>query len=206
LAYNVQTYLTAGDTAGITGFVEGDTIWWFIQIDGSETTCWISDLIVSVQGNIDELPQLTPPPLPTASLTPTLVDGGVFYYLVAENTGGPFACGDSLLRVYPGIAKTGDIETDLRSAMNAMFSNSHHHYNGLLNPLHASSLWFADAAFQGSELHVRLRGDLVRPKDDCESKRMYAQVWQTIFHNSGQDRAVVWLNQALFADLLVVIK
>jgi hypothetical protein len=210
LAYSVQTYLTAGDSADISGYAQGDPLWWYIPIGeaGAEKFCWVSDQVVSVQGNVAALPVLTPPPLPTPSPTATLEGGGLFYYLVAEGTGGPFACGDSLLAIYPGKVRTGNTTEDVKTALNALFSNHHKYYNGLYNSLHASSLRVTDVYRRdgSGEIHVRLMGDFVRPKDDCESKRMYAQVWQTIFHVSGDNSAVVWLNQALFADLLVVKK
>ncbi len=203
--YDVVTYLVEGVQADVEGRIEDDS-WWLIQSPEAEAVCWVSAAIVSVQGDIERLPVLTPPPLPTLSPTPTLTSAGVYYILIAENTGGPFGCGDSLIKFYPGIRSQGSFEGDVKIALNALFVNHSEYYNGLYNPLYQSDLRAKGAELDASNTPIiQLGGTLVRPKDECESKRMHAQVWYTVAQFSS-NRAIIFLNNALLGDLLVVTK
>lgn len=212
LVYKIIEYFTPGDQASPSGFVDTDPRWWFItwESEEGESTCWISDEVVAASGSVDSLPTLTPPPLPTASPTPTFAQGGIYYFLVAENTGGPFGCGDGLVRIYPGIPRTGKFSQDIAAALNALFSNSHKYYNGFYNPMHASSLRVGDVdppASSGGDTNIHLSGDLVRPEDKCESKQMHDQVWETIYQQfSDTNHVVIRVNRGLLDDLLVVTK
>ncbi len=212
LVYKVIEYFTPGDQASPSGFVDTDPRWWFItwETEDGEKACWISDEVVTASGSVDSLPTLTPPPLPTASPTPTFAQGGIYYFLVAENTGGPFGCGDGLVRIYPGIPRTGKFSQDITAALNALFSNHREYYNGFYNPMHASSLRVGDVdppASSGGDTNIHLSGDLVRPEDKCESKRMHDQVWETIYQQfSDTNHVVIRVNRGLLDDLLVVTK
>ena len=127
LGYGIRPYISVGTGANLSGYVEGDPIWWLAEFSndgvGTKTACWISDQIVSTSGDVDLLPLLTPPPLPTSSPLPKLDGQITYYYLISEDTGGPIGCGDSLIPVYPGTVKTGDLKTDVRAVLNALFSN-----------------------------------------------------------------------------------
>ena len=203
--YDVVTYLVEGTQADVEGRIEDDS-WWLIQVPEVEAACWVSAVLVSVQGDIERLPVLTPPPLPTLSPTPTLTSAGVYYILIAENTGGPFGCGDDLIRIYPGIRSPGGFEDDIKTALNALFSNHSEYYNGLYNPLYQSDLRAKGAELDASNTPIiQLGGNLVKPKDECESKRMHAQVWYTVAQYSP-NRAKIFLNNSLLGDLLVVSK
>ncbi len=204
--YPIVGYLSAGDGAAIDGVVEADPVWWFIQIDNGEKACWISDNVVAVAGSVAGVPHLTPPPTPTNEPISVPQGEGIYYFLVAVGTGGPFGCGDDLLYIYPGIERTGDLEVDITNALTALFANNYEYYNGLYNPMHASSLRVEDVeALPGeSEINVTLRGDFARPKDRCDSQRMRDQVWETIelqFREVGH--AVIRVHRALLGDLLV---
>jgi len=61
--YEVLGYLAAGQSALTYGTdLEGE--WWWVQsLDGSRR-CWISNLMVSFQGDLPEVPFLTPEPTP----------------------------------------------------------------------------------------------------------------------------------------------
>ncbi len=204
--YPIIGYLSIGDEPVIEGVVEGDLLWWFIQITDSEKTCWISDNVVAVGGSVAGVPALTPPPTPTGAPASNIGGDGIYYFLVAENTGGPFGCGDSLLYISTGIERTGDLEVDIPIALNALFSNSHEYYNGLYNPMHASSLRVEDVepGPAEGEVTVWLRGDFAKPKDKCDSLRMRAQVWETIEIQFPEvQHAVPRVHNALLGDLLV---
>jgi len=204
--YRIIGYLSEGDKTAIDGVVEGELLWWFISIDEGQKSCWISDSVVSVDGNIASVARLTPPPTPTAAAISVPQGEGIYYFLVSENTGGPFGCGDSLLYIYPGIERTGDAEVDITNALNALFSNKHQYYNGLYNPMHASSLRVSDVDVfpDEPESKVWLVGDFARPKDKCDSLRMRAQVWETIEIQFPEvQHAVIRVFGALLGDLLV---
>jgi len=204
--YRIAGYLSEGDRTSVDGVVEGDLLWWFIQINEGEKTCWISDNVVSVAGSVASVPRMTPPPTPTSAAISVPQGEGIYYFLVAEDTGGPFGCGDSLLYIYPGIERTGELTVDITNALNALFSNKHQYYNGLYNPMYASSLRVTDVdAIPGEpEIQVWLAGDFVRPKDKCDSFRMRAQVWETIEIQFPEvPHAVIRVHNALLGDLLV---
>ena len=148
---------------------------------------------------------ITPPPLPTLTPTAQPSTAGIYYILISENTGGPFGCGDSLIRYYPGVWVNGDMDTDITAALNALFSNHNQYVNGLYNPMYKSQLKAKGAEVVGDNVKVYLAGNLVRPKDACESKRMHDQVWYTVAQFSPS-RAVIYLGNALLGDLLVVAK
>ncbi|MBU0510085.1 MAG: hypothetical protein KJ638_00080 [Chloroflexi bacterium] len=201
--YDVVTYLVEGAQADVEGRIEDDS-WWLIQPPEAEAACWVSAEIVSVRGDLEGLPVLTPPPLPTLSPTPTLTSAGVYYILIAENTGGPLGCGDGLIKFYPGILSHGGFEDDIKTALNALFSNHSEYYNGLYNPLYKSDLRAKSVELDASNTPViQLGGTFVKPKDECESKRMHAQVWYTVAQFSSK-RAIIFLNNALLGDLMVV--
>ena len=194
--------------------VEGTLNWFYIQLD-DEKECWVADTVVSLAEDIASLPRITPPPTPT----PDVVVGGsaggssgnIYYFVTATDTGGPFGCetGDSLLYIETSIARTGQLEVDVTNALNALFSNHNQYYNGLYNPMYASSLRVTDVDFIPGDIEAQiwLAGDFVRPKDKCDSKRMRDQVWETVEIQFPEiSHAVIRVHNALLGDLLVVNK
>ena len=201
--HTVSEYFLEGAEFPVLGKVSDDT-WWLVQGEG-EQTCWLYGEYVSVVGSIGDLPVLTPPPLPTLTPTETPSSVGIYYILISENTGGRFGCGDSLIRYYPGVWSKGDMEADIMAALNALFSNHNQYVNGISNPMYKSQLKAKGVEVVGNDVEVYLAGNLVRPKDACESKRMHDQVWYTVAQFSPS-RAVIYLGNALLGDLLVVAK
>lgn len=204
--YPIVGYQSAGDSPTVIGKSEAEPIWWVITYAGKGEPCWIADDIVSIAGNVASLPITEPPPTPTSG-APSLPDGeGLYYFLVAENSGGPFGCGDSLLYLYPGKPRTGDMVADITTALTALFANKHQYYNGLYNPSYASSLRVEDVeATPGErEIYIWLRGEVAKPKDKCDSLRMRAQIWETIeIQFPDVQHAVIFVNNALLGDILV---
>lgn len=201
--HTVSEYFLEGAEFPVLGKVSDDT-WWLVQGEG-EQTCWLYGEYVSVVGGTLDLPVFTPPPLPTLPPTETPSTVGIYYILISENTGGPFGCGDSLIRYYPRVWSKGDMETDIMAALNALFSNHNQYVNGLSNPMYKSQLKAKGVEVVRNDVEVYLAGNLVRPKDACESKRMHDQVWYTVAQFSPS-RAVIYLGNALLGDLLVVAK
>jgi uncharacterized protein YgiM (DUF1202 family) len=213
LNYPIAGYLEANVRVHVSGLVEGQLNWLFIQLsDGKE--CWIADSVSTFEGDVANLPRITPPPSPTPGVVASSQLGKtdfIYYFLTATDTGGPFGCetGDSLLYIETSIARTGELEVDVVNALNALFSNHNQYYNGLYNPMYASSLRATDVDFVPGDIEaeVWLRGDLARPKDKCDSQRMRDQVWETIEIQFPEiSHAVIRVNRALLGDLLVVNK
>jgi hypothetical protein len=201
--HSVQMYILSGSEFPVLGQIS-DQSWWLVSAEDSES-CWIYGAYASVRGVIDDLPVMTPPPIPSPTATDTPSTRGVYYILISENTGGPFGCGDGLIHWYPGVWAKGDMETDIKAALNALFANHSKYTNGLYNPIYQSQLKAKGVEVVGNDVVVRLAGTLVRPKDACESQRMHDQIWYTVSQFSPS-RAVIYLNNALLGDLLVVSK
>lgn len=201
--HQVAFYVNIGTPYPLLGTVV-DHSWWLIESE-DDRSCWISASVASIQGDVASLPILTPPPIP--SLTPTVTPQvpGIYYILIAKDTGGPIGCGDSLVKYYPGVWVKGDLEDDILGALNALFSNHNQFVNGFYNPMYQSDLRAKSVDIVGNDVVIQLGGTLVRPKDNCESQRMRAQVWYTVSQFSPT-RAVIYLNKALLGDLLVVAK
>jgi hypothetical protein len=203
-AYDVRTYVSEGINGLILGGDEDQT-WWLIPVDsGLDLSCWVSEVVVSVKGNLLTVPVLTPPPLPVDTATPTPQAKGIFYYLLAEDTGGPVGCGDSLVRIYPGINYKPDKGTNVKAALNALFSQHSKYVDGLLNPIYESRMKAKEFSFDPSTgvARIQLRGTFVKPVDVCESKRMHAQVFYTVSQFEKIGFTAIHLNNALLGDLM----
>lgn len=202
-SHSVQQYILADSEFPLLGQLS-DQSWWLVSA-GDQTACWVYAEYASVRGMVDDLPVMTPPPIPFPTSTDTPTTRGVYYILISENTGGPFGCGDSLIYWYPGVWVKGDMEEDIKAALNALFANHNQYTNGLYNPIYQSQLKAKSVEVVGNDVVVRLAGTFVRPKDTCESQRMHDQIWYTVSQFSPS-RAVIFLNNALLGDLLVVSK
>ncbi|MBC8330486.1 MAG: hypothetical protein H8E28_00745 [Anaerolineae bacterium] len=211
--YPIAGYLETDATLHVSGMVEGELSWFLIQLEDGKD-CWIADSVVTLHDGGVNVPRITPPPTPTPEVMASSQLGKtdfIYYFLTATDTGGPFGCetGDSLLYIETSIPRTGELEVDVVNALNALFSNHNQYYNGLYNPMYASSLRATDVDFVPGdvEAQVWLRGDLARPKDKCDSQRMRDQVWETIEIQFPEiNHAVIRVNRALLGDLLVVNK
>jgi hypothetical protein len=100
LIYDIRTYVSEGATPILLGYAQ-EKVWWSVEEPEFNARCWVSASVVTVDGDIDSLPEFTPEPTPTIEPTPTAEQKGVIYYVVALNTGGSLGCGDSLIPVYP---------------------------------------------------------------------------------------------------------
>jgi len=128
-------------------------------------------------------------------------------YLVHQGTGGSTGCGDSLVAVSTGVLSTGDIEKDVKIALNSLFSTGTKFVGDLYNPLYQSNLRVGKVDFKKSsgKLMINLKGGFTKPKEDCDKKLYRAQVWDTARQFPEVWRAYIWLNDKyLLGDLLVV--
>jgi hypothetical protein len=157
----------------------------------------------------------TPTEEPTATSTATTTSvpqaaapaSVIVKYLVHQGTGGSTGCGDSLVAVSTGVLPTGDIENDVKVALNSLFSTGSKYVGALYNPLYQSNLRVGKVDFKKSsgQLTIYLTGGFTKPKDDCDKKLYRAQVWDTARQFPEVWRAYIWVNgKYLLGDLLVV--
>ena len=208
-AFTVHTYFEVDSSALVRGRLE-DESWLFVELPESGETCWIFNEIVDLNKEIAMMPVVTPPPLPTPAPVPTKTDEekalGVKYFLIIPDNGGPFACGDGLVYFYSGKKGKG-IEDDITVALNALFSVKTKYVNQYYNPIYESSLKVKDVVMENGHAHIYLGGNFVKPKTECEAKRMHLQVWQTASQFAEiRVRPTIWVNDALLGDLLRAIQ
>jgi hypothetical protein len=122
---------------------------------------------------------------------------------VQLDTGGPVACGDSLVAANTGLWRSGDVEADVQSALERLFFKRQW-FGRLYNPLYLSNISVASVAFEkGSGLvSVYLKGTYVRSEDRCDNGRVRAQIWTTIRQFEGIQTVYVLLNENLLGDIL----
>jgi len=139
---------------------------------------------------------------PRAFIRAAAAGGPIYKYLIHVGTGGPVACGDSLVPIYVG-ARTGDTEKDVVTALNKLFATPKNS-GGLFNPLADSKLKARGVEYNPSNRNVtvHLGGRLVKPKTSCDIKRARAMVWATAQQFPEVQHAVIWIGSSLLGDLL----
>jgi len=151
------------------------------------------------------LPSDTPAPTDTATATlppPTApADQAILIYLVQTGTGGPVACGDSLIKINTGLWRTGNIEQDVMTALGRLLVKQQW-IAGFYNPVWLSNMDVVSVQIQGSTIIVNLTGSYVRSGDHCDDQRVRAQIWTTIRQASGLQDVNVYLDGNLLGDIL----
>ena len=205
LIYDIRAYLPAGTFPILLGQNQENT-WWTVEEPAFSATCWVSDEFVTVQGNLDGVPVLTPEPTPTLEPTATPEQKGIKVYLVALNTGGPFGCGDGLVYYYTGKKRTGDVERDISSALNALLKIRTEFVGNYYNPTHNAHLHVKNVEVNHTtgRVVVYLEGSIPKPADVCEAKRVHDQVWETARQISGYRDVGIHVGNKLLGDLIAV--
>ena len=139
--------------------------------------------------------------------TPTppvsLPENAIVIYLTHLGTGGPVACGDSLVAIMTGYHRTGNIEKDIQLAVDTLFSVGQ--YSGALyNATYPSNLRVSGVFLEKGEAVVELDGSYAKPENACDASRYRAQVWTTIQQFPEVNRAIPKVRGALLGDLLAV--
>ena len=152
-------------------------------------------------------PTDTSTPVPTATETPPPPtpsgDQAVYIYLVQTGTGGPVACGDSLIKVNTGLPRSGDNATDISAALRRLLVKQQWMV-GLYNPAYLSNMSVASVDFNSASglATVDLIGTYVRSGDHCDDGRVHDQIWTTIRQFPGVKGILVRLNGNLLGDIL----
>jgi hypothetical protein len=207
--YPVLVSILENGTAMIKGKLQDQT-WYLIEFAQTGETCWIFNEIIELNGDDVSTLIMTPPPSPTPAPAPTQSEEqkklGVKYFLIIPDNGGPFACGDGMAYFYSG--KSGkDTEGDITAALNALFSVKSEYVGNYYNPVFRSNLRVKDVELNNGNTTIRLGGNFVKPKSECEAKRIHLQVWKTASQFSEvRNRPIIWVNNVLLGDLLEHIK
>ncbi len=165
------------------------------------------------------LPTLTPMPSPTATemlpptLTPTntpvggsnIPSNALFIYVTKLGTGDTEGCGDSVVPVYIGRVRSGDLKTDLKTVLDALFAAGHYP-SGLYNATYPSNLVVDSVEYKvwESRAYVQLNGNYVSPADACDAKRYHAQVWSTAYQFEEIKKFTPYVGDSLLGDRLAV--
>jgi hypothetical protein len=159
----------------------------------------------------------TPPPTdtPAPSATPTETippptasgDQAIYVYYILKDDGGPVGCGDTAVKINTGAYRSGDIATDVASALKRLF-NHQQYFGNLYNPTYLSN-WRVDSvefkAYEG-QVNVSLSGGYVRSGDRCDDSRVRAQIWSTIRQFPGVKTVYILMNGNLLGDILATGK
>ncbi len=160
---------------------------------------------------------ITPSPTSTSTITqtatasPTLTntpygfipENGILIYFVQRGTGGPIGCGDSLVKLWTGYVRTGDIVADMTTAINALF-RAGHYQGSLYNATYLSSLQVVGVDFDSGRADVYLDGSYSVPVDGCDASRYQSQVRATAQQFGEVNRFVPWVRDKLLEDLLAI--
>ncbi len=151
----------------------------------------------------------TPSETPTETLPPPTPSGddAIYVYYIQLDTDGPVACGDSVIRANTGVARSGDIEQDVSTALKRLFFKREF-IGALYNPVYLSNIEVESVDFKAyeGEVSVKLKGTYVRSGDRCDDSRVRAQVWSTIRQFPGVKTVYILLNDNLLGDILATGK
>lgn len=141
---------------------------------------------------------------PTVAPPPTVTgENAIYIYLVDRGTGGSVACGDTLVPVNTGQARTGDLAQDVATGLKNLFVKRQY-ILGLYNPLYISNIEVKDVWYKkySQTIYVRLEGTYVRSDDRCDTRRAREQIWATIRQFGGVKVVDILLNDNLLGDIL----
>jgi hypothetical protein len=160
-----------------------------------------------------ETPSATPTPTTTPTGTPTaspvhssfIQENHIVFYLTSIGTGGPIGCGDSLIKLSTGQVKTGDLKTDLKIALNAVFA-APQYVGALYNATYPSALKVQQIDYNQSSgiATVQFGGPYQKPADACDASRYRSQVWATALQFDEIIRFTPYIGNSLLGDRLAV--
>jgi len=146
----------------------------------------------------------TATPAPTRALSNVQEpNNNIVIYLTHVGTGGPIACGDTLVPLKTGQVRTGKIEKDVQIAVDALFAVGEYSLS-LYNATYPSKLRFSGFELVKGEAIVDLRGEYIKPNNACDASRYRAQLWKTIEQFPEINRAIPKFKGALLGDLLSI--
>lgn len=121
------------------------------------------------------------------------------FYLIAPEDNGisgtPVGCGDSIVAVSAEKAVTGNLQNNLRAALESLFSLEEENYGraGLITNLHTTNMQVESISVEGNSVTINLEG-IFSLVGVCSDARMQAQILHTIFQFPQVNRAAVYIN------------
>ena len=156
-----------------------------------------------------DTPQPSETPAPTAAAPAgtsavSLAGSGITIALIHPGTNGPVACGDSLILSYTGKSRSGQVDKDVHSALDALFGLHGKKVGDFYNALGGSRIRVDSVSFapDTGTVSIQLSGTYVRAGGNCDSSRARAQVWTTIRQFPEVKVVDIWLNDKLLGDVL----
>lgn len=154
-------------------------------------------------------PSATLQPTFTATSTATatarrsgIQEGHLRLFFIQLKTGGPVACGDSLVAVDSGIERIGDTGLDIRAVLRSLFSYRTKYAFGLYNPVYLSTFSVLNVETNtGGAPNIYLGGTYVPSGEKCDNLRVRAQIWTTI-RQFGFNSLNIYLNGRPLGDWL----
>ena len=146
----------------------------------------------------------TPTPTETPTETPIgyIPENAIWFYLTSIGTGGSVGCGDTLVKLWTGYIRTGNITVDLTNALNTVFSVGQYS-GGFFNATYPSNLRVKEVVMSADgTTMVYFDGSYVPPKDSCDASRYRSQVWGTALQFEEVTRFIPWVGKNLLGDRL----
>ncbi|MBL6966669.1 MAG: hypothetical protein ISR60_08940 [Anaerolineales bacterium] len=146
----------------------------------------------------------TMPPTETPLPPGFIPENAILIYMVARDTGGVVGCGDSLIPLWSGHVRSGDLTTDLTIAINTLF-RAGQYSGGLYNATYPSNLQVTQIIFDGKHTAIHMDGSYVVPADSCDASRYRSQVWATAMQfDEVTSNLTPWVRSKLLGDLLSI--
>lgn len=192
---------------GISQIIRGrneQSTWWYIEPPDLDEGCWLFGTLVVVEGLAEEVSVVESSAIPLIGNDPRFI----LYFLIAEDTGGTVACGDSLVAINTGILRTGDAAEDVKIAMRALIAIGSPYVSGLRHSGYQSNLQVVSVEYNaGTQVaNVYLTGTVIKPEDNCDKERFRVQIFATARQFSNVVKAFVWVGSTPIGDYLVPTK
>ncbi|MEK6256679.1 MAG: GerMN domain-containing protein [Chloroflexota bacterium] len=198
--YMILVQVDESAVLNIVGRDEGST-WWLVEPEGLDEGCWLFGNLVSLDGLIAEVPVVESSALPLIGNDPRYI----LYFLIAEETGGTVACGDSLVAINTGILRTGDAAEDAKIALRALLSIGSQYSSGYRHSGYQSNLQVVSAEYNAGTqvVTVNLSGTVIKPEDNCDKERFRVQIFATAQQFDNVAKAYVWVGSKPIGDFLI---
>ena len=153
-------------------------------------------------------PTETPTETPTDTPAPAWANpNAIRIYVTFVGTGGPNACGDTIVGISSGYLKSGNVAEDIKTALNTLFASGQK-VGAYRNSTYPSSFRVDSVDFNQSagKATITLSGSYAKPADYCEGRRYRDQVWATARQFPEVTDVTIWLtNGKLLGDLLYAV-
>ena len=109
------------------------------------------------------------------------------------------------MKLSTGQLKTGDLATDMKIALDAVFSTAQY-VGSLYNATYPSKLSVNSVDFNKSSgvAEVYMGGAYQKPESSCDASRYRSQVWATALQFDEVIRFIPWVGSKLLGDRLAV--